>query len=236
MSVFYFRHAVQANLCSWSSCDTFIELKLFKSDKMTDWEPLFMDNATQEFPEKESTAMPFENELSNGLNDLNFMSEATVKDEHYISNDFNPFKLASQPVVGDDANVSLTPEKNEQLSDVRDNNNSTQDCNHLKEEESTPNTKTVHTPTFYYLPHPLTTSCSTGIANIGNTCFMNSVLQCLTNTVEFRDYFLGGLYKSDINLSNPLGHKGKLANAFASCMKELWANRESYIVPMKLKV
>lgn len=32
---------------------------------------------------------------------------------------------------------------------------------------------------------------STGLDNIGNTCFMNSVLQCLVNTQELREYFLG---------------------------------------------
>jgi hypothetical protein len=30
----------------------------------------------------------------------------------------------------------------------------------------------------------------TGLNNLGNTCFMNSAIQCLSNTLELRDYFL----------------------------------------------
>jgi ubiquitin carboxyl-terminal hydrolase 4/11/15 len=43
-----------------------------------------------------------------------------------------------------------------------------------------------------------------GLQNLGNTCFMNSAIQCLVHTSEFAEYFRED-YHQEINWKNPLG-------------------------------
>lgn len=73
-----------------------------------------------------------------------------------------------------------------------------------------------------------------GLSNMGNTCYLNSTLQALSNTVALRRYYDEGHYKADISTS-PDSMGGRLADGFANLLRSLWGGSYSVVSPGKLR-
>ena len=63
-----------------------------------------------------------------------------------------------------------------------------------------------------------------GLNNIDTTCFMNSVLQCLSHTLPLRQFYVSDEYKQFLN------YRGNLSEAFKLVMVELWGTNSNYSV------
>ncbi|PUU81476.1 hypothetical protein B9Z19DRAFT_1062608 [Tuber borchii] len=62
-----------------------------------------------------------------------------------------------------------------------------------------------------------------GLSNLGNTCYMNSALQCLRSVAELSNYFLSNKYTEELNPGNPLSHNGKVAKAYAALLGHIFS-------------
>ncbi|KAL4401770.1 ubiquitin-specific protease Doa4 [Malassezia pachydermatis] len=70
-----------------------------------------------------------------------------------------------------------------------------------------------------------------GLKNMGQTCYMNATMQCLSASTILSQYMLDGSFQKAINTQNPLGTQGAVAKAVASLLRTLWSEQYAAVTP-----
>ncbi|XP_072818560.1 ubiquitin carboxyl-terminal hydrolase 50 isoform X3 [Vicugna pacos] len=70
----------------------------------------------------------------------------------------------------------------------------------------------------------------TGLRNLGNTCYMNAILQCLCSISPLVEYFLSGKYITALQKDC-----SKVATAFAYVMTDMWLGDSDCVSPEILR-
>ncbi|KAK6462309.1 hypothetical protein DFJ63DRAFT_305946 [Scheffersomyces coipomensis] len=83
---------------------------------------------------------------------------------------------------------------------------------------------------------------ATGLVNLGNSCYMNCILQCLGATPQLTAFFFPNFnvsgvnsYRQHINVNNRLGTKGILTNNFVGLLADMFKSNGASFCPTNFK-
>lgn len=73
-----------------------------------------------------------------------------------------------------------------------------------------------------------------GLRNLGGTSYLNSLLQCFSNTKEIKEFFVNTEYDKYINKLNPVGMNGEIAKKFGNVLRDMWSGLYVCVSPLFL--
>lgn len=134
---------------------------------------------------------------------------------------------------------SVTPQVGETIADVAealhvakpasDTLHTRPDRHNISQERATKLERSFSIPTIEKSPNTYVALSITGLRNLGNTCYINSMLQCLFATPLFRDMFLSSKYE---NFFNPkFKNEPRLSKSFNDLFKKMYINGGCSVVP-----